>query len=557
MAQQNRLASLTRLFGFAFRKEAEPKMPSPVTPNPNDGSVILGAPNQFGYLGNAQNKINAQLTEYQLITRYRDMSIHPLVDWAITEIVNEAIVENEESQSIQLDLTECDRIPDEAKQIIVREFEAVLKLLSWEDESYNIFRNFYIDGRLFYQILPHFDTRLGIKELRYIDPRQIRKFIETDKRVDPVTQVEYTDVVSEYFVYAPFGIDYNGTAVIPVGQNPIINGVRLTKDSVAFIHSGIFDSTSSVILSPLHKAIRPMSQLKSIENATLIYKVARAPERRVWRIPTGQMPEKQVNQYLDQIVAQYRTKTAFDAISGDVVDERKVMSIIDDIFIPIPSSGESVQVDTIPGGAGFDDTSTIDYFNKQLLRSLNVPPSRLQQDAVALFGNTGMVSRDERQFAKMIFRIRHQFTKLFDSLVCTQLRLKGIIQSEEDLHYLLSNWKYKFSTDNYYSEMSEATVYTTRISLAQQAQPFVGKYISNKWVKERIFKMTDEDQMKMQQEIVQEIQTGEIQMPPVVDPVTGLLVDPLTGQPVQPSPVSDPSQPVPGSETYPVSSGEE
>lgn len=521
MAQQNRFAALTKLFGFAFRKDTDIKMPSPVPPNPNDGSVIIGAPNQFGYLGNAQTKIDAQLTEYQLITRYRDMSLHPLVDWAITEIVNEAIVEDGEGPSVQLDLTECAQIPDEAKYLINLEFENVLKLLNWANESYTIFRNFYIDGRLFFQILPWGDPRGGIQELRYIDPRQIRKFIETDKKIDLLTQVEYTDIVSEYFVYAPFGIDYNGTAVIPAGKNPIINGVKLTKDSIAFIHSGIFDSTSSVILSPLHKAIRAMSQLKSIENATLIYKIARAPERRVWRIPTGQMPEKQVSHYLDQIVAQYRTKTAFDAISGDVVDERKVMSIIDDIFIPVPSSGESVQVDAIPGGSGFDDTSTIDYFNRQLLRALNVPASRLQQDAVALFGNTGMVSRDERQFAKMIFRLRKQFTKLFDVLLSTQLRLKGIVQNEADMDYLYANWKYKFSTDNYYQEMSESTVYTSRIALAQEAMPFVGKYISNKWIKERVFKMTDEDQLKMQQEILNEIQTGEIQLAPQIDPATG------------------------------------
>lgn len=552
MAQQNRFPILNRLFGFAFRKDVEPRMESPVPPNPNDGSVVIGAPNSFGYLGNAQSKIDAQLTEYQLITRYRDMSIHPIVDWAISEITNEAIVENGEAPSIQLDLTDCVQIPDEAKDVINAEFENILKILNWSNESYTIFRNFYIDGRLFYQILPHGDTRAGIKELRYIDPRQIRKFIETDKRIDPVSQIEYTDIVSEYFVYAPFGIDYNGTAVLPVGKNPIINGVRLTKDSVAFIHSGIFDSTSSVILSPLHKAIRPMSQLKSMENSTLIYKVARAPERRVWRIPTGNMPEKQVSHYLDQIVAQYRTKTAFDAISGDVVDERKVMSIIDDIFIPVPSTGESVQVDTIPGGTGFDDTSTIDYFNKQLLRALNVPPSRLEQDAVALFGNTGMVSRDERQFAKMIFRLRKQFTSLFDVLLSTQLRLKGIVQTEEDLEYLESNWKYKFATDNYYSEMSEATVYTSRIALAAEAQPFVGKYISNKWIKERIFKMTDDDQAQMQREIQEEMATGEIQQPAMIDPATGLPIDPLTGAPVNPQPQPGVSEPVPGSETYPL-----
>lgn len=558
MAQQNRFSSLaSRLFGFAFRQNADTKMSSPVPPNPNDGSVVIGAPNQFGYMGNAQTKIDAQLTEYQLITRYRDMSIHPLVDWAITEIVNEAIVEDGETRSIQLDLTECSQIPDEAKDIINAEFENILKLLNWTNESYSIFRHFYIDGRLFFQILPHDNVQNGIRELRYIDPRQIRKFIETDKKVDPVTQIEYTDIVSEYFVYAAFGIDYNGTAVVPVGKNPIVNGVKLTKDSVAFIHSGIFDSTSSVILSPLHKAIRSMSQLKSMENATLIYKVARAPERRIWRIPTGQMPEKQVSHYLDQIVSQYRTKTAFDAISGDVVDERKVMSIIDDIFIPIPSSGESVQVDTIPGGSGFDDTATIDYFNKQLLRALNVPPSRLEQDAVALFGNTGMVSRDERQFAKMIFRLRKQFTRLFDILLSTQLRLKGVVQSEDDLDYLQSNWKFKFSTDNYYSEMSEATVYTSRIALAIEAQPFVGKYISNKWIKERIFKMTDEEQAQMQKEIQMEMMNGEIQQPPMIDPATGLPIDPLTGQPVNPQQPANPNEPVPGSETFPISSGED
>lgn len=551
---QNRL--LSRLFGFAFRKDAQPKTSSPVPPNPNDGSVILGAPNQFGYLGNAQTRIDGNLTEHQLITRYRDMSIHPLVDWAINEITNEAIVQDGETPAISLDLSDCEQIPDDAKEMILQEFDSVLRLLNWVNESYVIFRNFYTDGRLFYQILPHENPAMGIRELRYIDPRQIRKFIEVDKKVDPETQIEYTDIVSEYFVYAPFGIDYNGTAVVPFGKNPIVNGVKLTSDSVAFIHSGIFDSTSSVILSHLHKAIRSLSQLKSMENATLIYKVARAPERRVWRIPTGQMPEKQVSHYLDQIVAQYRTKTAFDAISGDVVDERKVMSIIDDIFIPVPSSGESVQVDAIPGGSGFDDTGTIDYFNKQLLRALNVPPSRLEQDAVALFGNTGMVSRDERQFAKMIFRLRKQFTSLFDTLLSTQLKLKGVVQSDEDLDYLLTNWKYKYSTDNYYQEMSEATVHTSRMTLAQEAQPFVGKYLSNKWVKQHILKMTDEEQKRMQKEIQEEIISGEIQQPPVVDPATGMLVDPISGQPIQPQPIPNVQEPVPGSETFPIGESE-
>jgi hypothetical protein len=556
---QNRSFLISRLFGFAFRRDTEAKLSSPVPPNPNDGAVVLGAPNQFGYLGNAQAKLDGQLTEHQLITRYRDMALHPLVDWAINEITNECIVQDGEHLAVELDLTDCEQIPDEVKELLVQEFESVLRLLNWTNESYQLFRNYYTDGRLFYQILPHRNPEMGIKELRYIDPRQIRKFIEVDKKVDPATQIEYTDIVNEYFVYAPFGIDYSGTAVVPFGKNPIVNGVKLTKDSVAFVHSGIFDSTSSVILSYLHKAIRPMSQLKSMENSTLIYKVARAPERRVWRIPTGQMPEKQVAHYLEQIVAQYRTKTAFDAISGDVVDERKVMSIIDDIFIPVPSSGESVQVDTIPGGSGFDDTSTIDYFNKQLLRSLNVPPSRLEQDAVALFGNTGMVSRDERQFAKMIHRLRKQFSSLFDTLLSTQLRLKGIVQDESDMDYLLSNWKYKFASDNYYSEMSEATVYTSRMTLAAEAQGFVGKYVSNKWIKQHIFKMTDEEQQRMQAEIQEEMAKGEILPPPVIDPATGMQIDPMTGQPVggpAPGQPVDPQEPVPGSETFPVDSGE-
>lgn len=537
MAKPSFFNNFQRIFGFNFTKNTDVKAPSPVPPNPNDGSVIVGAPNQFGYYGLPRNKIDINLTEQQLITRYRDMSLHHLVDWAINEVTDEVLVQDDDADddaipAVRLDLSTCTQIPDEAKEVIMEEFKNVLDILSWNLEAYTIFRNFYTDGRLYYQIIPFANTELGIKELRYIDPRQIRKFIEIKEEKDPISQINYTKIIDEYYIYSPFGVDYNGTSVVPTGERPIINGTILTKDSVAFIHSGIFDPTSSVILSPLHKAIRPLSQLKSMENATLIYKIARSPERRIWKVPVGTMPEKQVPHYLDQLTAQYRTKSSYDAISGDVIDERKVLSIIDDIFIPVPSSGEHVEVDTIPGGSGFDDTSTLDFFNKQLLRSLNVPASRLQDDAIAMFGNTGAISRDERQFAKLVSRLRRQFSTLFISLLGTQLRLKKIVTDEKDFEYLLSNWKFVYATDNYYSEMSDSAIMSQRIALAAEAKPLVGSYLSNRWIKRSILKQTDAEQAKIQSEIKQEIESGEITEQPVIDPVTGQMIDPTTGQPV-------------------------
>lgn len=490
-------------------------MPSPVTPNPNDGSVVIGAPNQFGFLGQAQQRIDTNLSEYQLVTRYRDMALTALIDWAIDEITNEAIVQDGEVEAVSLDLSNCSNLPPDLCDLIVSEFKNILLLLNWQNEAYQIFRNWYIDGRLYYQILiDEKAPQAGIKELRFIDPRQIRKFIEVADKTDEITKISFKEIADEYYVYAPFGIDYQGSSVIPSGKQQPINGTRLTKDSVVFVHSGIFDSTSSVILSPLHKAIRPLSQLKSMENATLIYKISRAPERRVWKIPVGNIAEKQVPNYLQQVVSQYRTRMAYDAFTGDVLDERKVLSIIDDIFIPVPSSGESVSIDTLQSGQSFDETNTIDYFNKQLLRALSVPSGRLQNDASALFGNTGTITRDELKFAKLIFRLRKQFSHLFEDLLHTQLRLKGVIQSQTDWEYLISHWQFKFATDNYYSEMTETSLWQQRLTMAGEASQFVGKYLSNRWIRKHILKLTDDDQKQLQKEIAEEVQSGEIPITP-------------------------------------------
>lgn len=564
---------LNKIFGFTFRKESDPKVLSPVAPNPNDGSVVVGAPNQFGYFGNQSTKIDINLTEYQLITRYRDMALNHTVDWAIDEIVNEAIVQDGEEEAVELNLEACDNIPEDAKKIIIETFHDILDLLNWSNEAYQTFRNFYIDGRLYFQILLHqpeikvtqdtteeelkeandIAAEKGIKELRYIDPRQIRKFIHVEKKVDTLTQIAYTDIVGEFYVYSPLGIDYNGTSLIPYGQNPIVGGIPLTKDSVAFVHSGQFDSTSSVILSYLHKSIRPLTQSKSMENATLIYKLARASERRIWKIPTGTMPEKQVPEYLDRLIAQYRSKSAYDAISGDVVDERKVLSIIDDIFIPVPSTGEAVEIDVLPGGPGFDDTSTMDYFNGELMRSLGVPPSRLKQDSGALFGNTGMISVDEQKFSKMIYRLRKQFTNLFDTLMKTQLRLKGIIVEDKDWNYLVSKWKYKFASNNYFAEMSEMSILTQRITAAEEAESLVGTYLSRKWVSSRILKMTEEEAKEEQDQIAIELDEGIIKekLPPVIDPTTGATIDPETGQVLSMPGQGQPGQQAPQNTQFP------
>jgi hypothetical protein len=497
-----------KLLGFNFGNNSVTKVVpkeerSPVTPPNDDGAVTIQSTPYYGTYVDLEGSVR---NEVELITRYRDMSLQPELEQAIDEVVDESIQEDDDGDVVELDL---DRLDDEGisegtKDKIQDEFDEILRLLSWRRNAYETFRRWYIDGRINYHVIVNSkDAQSGIKELRYIDPRRLRKFREIQKEKDPLTGAEVIVKINEYYIYSE---------KVSL-QNSISNaiGIKIAPESIVQVNSSLMDPRANMVLSYLHKAIKPLNNLRMIEDAVVIYRLSRAPERRVFYIDIAGMPTAKGNQYLYDTMMKYRNKLVYDASTGEVRDDRKHLNMMEDYWIP--RKGEkNTEITTLQSGQNLSRIEDAEFFQKKLYRALGIPIGRLNLEgnapSIAGIGRTTEVTREELKFAKFIDRIRAKFQMLFLEALGIQLRLKGICNDEEwqTIQELID---FTWVKSNNYDELLEGDVLRERLLTLQQVDPYVGRYYSVKWVKKNILKQTDEEIEEMTAEMEEEQAAGD------------------------------------------------
>ena len=498
---------MAELFGFQItrqKKTADPKQ-SFTQPAVDDGTSTIAA---GGYFGQYLDMEGTAKTEQDLIRRYREIALHPECDMAIEDIVNEAVVANELKDAIRLKL---DDIPfgNEVRRKIEDEFQEILRLMNFNTKGHDIFRRWYVDGRVYYhKVIDRDSPRKGITELRYIDPRKIKKIREVrKKRPDGPTPHGLTivDEFEEYYLFNEKGIA--GTTS---------GGIKIAPDTISFVPSGLVDQNKNMILSYLHKAIKPVNQLRMIEDAAVIYRIARAPERRIFKIDVGNLPKVKAEQYLRDVMARYRNKLVYDASTGEIRDDRNYMSMLEDFWLPSREGGRGTDITTLPGGQNLGEINDIEYFRSKLYRSLNVPASRLEASQGFNLGRSTEITRDELKFTKFVQRLRKKFTELFNDILKTQLILKAVI-TEEDWHMLRDHVQYDFLQDGHFAELKESEMLLERLRLANEVRDYVGKYYSVEYVRKNILKQSDRDIEDINKQIKKEIDDGIISAPTTGD----------------------------------------
>jgi hypothetical protein len=493
-----------KLFGFTLGKKDIVQVEKPEqasfslpTETIDDGAVTITQNAHYGTYVDLEGSIRNEL---ELITRYREMSNHPECDMAIDEIVNEAITHDVDGKVMDINLDNLKQ-PETIKKKIIEEFNNIQKMLNFSNLADDLFKRWYIDGRIYYHVIVN-DTspKEGIKELRYIDPRKIRKVREVQKDRDGKTGAQIIKSVAEYYIYNDRG---TATQSFTSSTN---QGLRIAPESIINVNSGLMDAKNTFVISYLHKAIKALNQLRMIEDAVVIYRLSRAPERRIFYIDVGNLPKGKAEQYMRSIMTQYRNKLVYDANTGELRDERKHLSMLEDFWLPRREGGKGTEITTLPAGQNLGQMEDVQYFQKKLLQSLNVPISRLdpQQGAGIMgIGKTTEVTRDEVKFSKFIARLRNKFSRIFDDALRVQLALKGICTTEEWDEFKESIY-YDFKKDNNFVEMREAELIRERVLTATQLDPFIGKYYSSKWVKKNVLRMTDEEIEEMEKEIEEE-----------------------------------------------------
>ena len=475
------------LFGFQIvrGKPTEQIQPAVTAPTTDDGAVTVTA---GGYFGTYLDLESSFKNENDLITRYREMSMQPELESAIDDIVNESIVHDEKGKSVTIILDDLDQ-PENIKDMIRAEFDEVLRLLDFSNNGNDVFRRWYIDGRLYYQVLiDEKQPKLGIRELVYLDPRKIKKIRVLDKKKDPRTGIEVITGAREFYVYNDKATTLGQTFV----SSPTDAGVKIAVDAVVNVNSGLMDPKRQMVLSYLHKSIKPLNQLRMVEDAIVIYRISRAPERRVFYIDVGNMPKIKSEQYLRDIMTKFRNKVVYDSSTGEVKDDRKFMSMMEDFWIPRRGEGKSTEITTLPAGENLGELADVKYFEQKLYKSLNVPVSRLESQTGFSLGRASEITRDELKFMKFIERLRSKFTLMFDELMERQLALKGIC-SVDEWNELKQKIHYDFLKDNNFAELRDAELLTTRLQIMQQIDPYVGVYFSKDWIRKKVLHMNEEE----------------------------------------------------------------
>ena len=485
---------MAKLFGFEISRtkeeiKQEETVKSFVQPTHDDGAMEVVAGGSYGTYVDLEG---AAKSEGELVTRYREMAMQPECDTAVDDIVNEAIIVNNQSP-VNIVLDEIDE-PKALKDRIREEFGNITKLLDFNNLAHDIFRQWYIDGRLYYHIMiDEKKARDGIKELRKIDPRKIKKVREKFSQTDQRTNMKVEKGYNEYYVYHPKGItaQSNQTAV------------KISKDSICHVTSGLVDPSNRMVLGYLHKAIKPLNQLRTLEDATVIYRLSRAPERRIFYIDVGNLPKMKAEQYLADMMAKHKNKLVYDASSGEVRDDRKFMTMMEDFWLPRREGGRGTEITTLPGGQNLGEMDDVDYFRRKLYKSLNVPITRMESEGQFNLGRTSEVTRDELKFTRFIERLRARFTHLFDNLLEIQLVLKGVINRKQ-WKELRDNLYYDFPHDSYFTELKNAEVLTERMRLMNEVEQYVGKFYSLEWVRKNVLQMSEEEIRDMDKAIKRE-----------------------------------------------------
>jgi hypothetical protein len=521
---------MPKLFGFKIQNSEDDRskksVVSPIPENQEDSSDFYVS---SGFYGQYVDIEGVYKSEYDLIKRYRDMSLHPEVDSAIEDIVNEAIVSDQNDSPVQIDLSNLPA-SDKLKTLIREEFKYIKEIMDFDKKCHEILRNWYVDGRLYYhKVIDLEKPEDGIKELRYIDPlkiKYIRKIRKNNKNPytnnlnnKSSTENFQTPEIDEFFEYNPSTSTGYGIQSTSFKQD--VKTVRLSKDSVSFVHSGLVDRNKQTILSYLHKAIKALNQLRMIEDSLVIYRLSRAPERRIFYIDVGNLPKIKAEQYLRDVMTRYRNKLVYDANTGEIRDDKKMMSMLEDFWLPRREGGRGTEITTLPGGQNLGELSDIEYFQKKLYRSLNVPDSRLSSEGGFNLGRSSEILRDEIKFTKFVGRLRKRFSNLFNDLLKTQLILKNIV-TPEDWNILSDHIQYDYVYDNHFSELKENELMNGRVALLGIVEPYVGKYFSVEYVRRNILKQTDSEIVEIDNQITVEKESGII--PPDVDPNTGLPV---------------------------------
>ncbi|WP_438983702.1 portal protein [Vulcanococcus sp.] len=525
---------MARLFGFSI-DDSDRKNPNIVSPVPENNEDGVDHYLTSGFFGSYVDIEGVYRTEFDLIKRYREMALHPEVDSAIEDIVNEAIVSDSNDVPVQIELSNLSA-SDSLKKKIRQEFKNILDLLDFNKKCHEIYRNWYIDGRLYYhKVIDFKNPNEGIQELRYIDSMKMR-YVRQKKKSDKDDQrgfnvkgivtnpMDYNfPEIEEYFVY-------NEKASYPVGavggqQSSSVNsGIKIAKDAIAYCTSGLVDRNKGITLSYLNKAIKSLNQLRMIEDSLVIYRLSRAPERRIFYIDVGNLPKVKAEQYLRDVMMRYRNKLVYDASTGEIRDDKKFMSMLEDFWLPRREGGRGTEITTLPGGQNLGEITDIEYFKKKLYRSLNVPPSRMDGEGGFNLGRSSEILRDELKFTKFVGRLRKRFSNMFSDMLKTQLILKNIV-TPEDWEIMSQHIQFDFLYDNHFSELKESELLNERLNLASIAEPYVGRFYSQDYVRRKILRQSDEEIIEQDELIEKEIENGVI-------PDPNQPIDPETGQPI-------------------------
>jgi hypothetical protein len=515
---------MAELFGFSIKrsqKELGTNEKSFARPAPDDGSIEVAG---GGFFGQVLDTDGREKSDLELIKRYRDISQQSECDTAIEDIVNEGIVANQEDIPVQISL---DKVPysDKIKRKIRTEFEEVLRLFDFNVKGHDIFRRWYVDGRLYYQkIIDSKNPRKGISELRYLEATKIKKVRENDKKIDPKTGIEMITKVTDYFVYNDKGIQSAGMTGTGANQ-----GVKIAADTITYVPSGIIDSNSGRVMSYLHKAIKPVNQLRMIEDSLVIYRISRAPERRIFYIDVGNLPKVKAEQYLKDVMNRYRNKMVYDAKTGEIRDDRNHMSMLEDFWLPRREGGRGTEISTLPGGSNLGEIDDINYFQRKLYRSLNVPISRLESESGFSLGRSTEITRDELKFTKFVQRIRKKFTPLFTDVLKTNLLLKGVI-APEDWPLIQEHISYDFLEDGHFAALKESELLEERLQQLGSVEPYIGTFFSKEYVLKKVLHMNDSDIQQMRDQIKKETETdpmdGGIILPPGGDGINRIPIGP-------------------------------
>ena len=523
---------MAKLFGFSIEdtQTQSPTVVSPVAPNNEDGvDHYLTS----GFFGSYVDIEGVYRTEFEMIKRYREMALHPEVDSAIEDIVNEAIVSDTNDSPIKIELSNLNA-SDGIKEKIREEFKYLLELLDFDKKSHEIYRNWYIDGRLYYhKVIDLKKPQEGIQELRYIDAMKMRYVRQQKKKPNDNSNYAKSNVdnpmdydfpeIEEYFIYNPKSSYPVGAMGGQPTSSPTQNaGVKIARDSISYCTSGLVDRNKGTCLSYLHKAIKSLNQLRMIEDSLVIYRISRAPERRIFYIDVGNLPKVKAEQYLRDVMMRYRNKLVYDANTGEIRDDKKFMSMMEDFWLPRREGGRGTEITTLPGGQNLGEITDIKYFQEKLYRSLNVPPTRIGGEGGFNLGRSSEILRDELKFTKFVGRLRKRFSNMFSDILKTQLILKNII-TPDDWKIMREHIQYDFLYDNHFSELKDAELMTERLNMAATAEPYIGKYYSQDYVRRKILRQTDEEIIEQDILIEKEIKSGKISDPNApIDPNTGM-----------------------------------